>query len=117
MRFARFVPLALGCFPIFQEGYHGDDERTGRNYFDAKDQRGKDDARKAIDTAFRLSLPKETVLYFAVDWDFVNDRVTDLIIPYFKGVHDYMRFRGNPYRIGVYGPRNICSRVSDTSMF
>ena len=40
-------------------------------------------------------------------------QITNTIIPYFKALYEYMsdenKTRG--YKVGVYGARNICSRV------
>lgn len=46
-------------------------------------------------------------------YDAVNDEVTSHILPYFRSVKEQMGKLGSPYKIGVYGPRNACSRVSE----
>lgn len=48
-----------------------------------------------------------------VDYDFNNDQTTDMIIPHFQGIIEYIRQNGNKYLVGCYGPRNICKRISD----
>ncbi|ADI12918.1 hypothetical protein SBI_09800 [Streptomyces bingchenggensis BCW-1] len=52
-------------------------------------------------------------IYFAVDYDAVNDKVTSYILPYFRSIKEQMGRLGSPYKIGVYGPRNACSRISE----
>ncbi|MFD0069468.1 glycoside hydrolase domain-containing protein, partial [Streptomyces sp. NPDC127574] len=39
--------------------------------------------------------------------------VTDSVLPHFKGIEDAIADDGNRFAIGVYGPRNVCTRVSE----
>lgn len=95
----------LRLFPIFQE--------TGNTagYFN-KSQGGLD-GEQGVKAALSYGFPENTTIYFAVDFDAVDDEVTSNILPYFRGVK-YAIDNYNPrnYKIGVYGARNICSRVS-----
>ena len=71
-----------------------------------------------VDNAYKyansLSIPAGTVIYFAVDCDPLDTEITSNIIPYFKKVFENMRDEKNSkFRIGIYGTRNVCTRVSD----
>ncbi|MFM9607423.1 glycoside hydrolase domain-containing protein [Streptomyces niveiscabiei] len=37
--------------------------------------------------------------------------VTDHVLPHFRGIRDIMNEHGQGYLTGIYGPRNVCSRV------
>ncbi len=93
----------LRFFPIYQ---------TSANYLEYfTPQQGATDAQKATDAAATLGLPKNTIIYFAVDFDCLDYQITDNVIPYFKRVHEEMADSG--YRVGIYGTRNACTRVSN----
>jgi peptidoglycan hydrolase-like protein with peptidoglycan-binding domain len=94
----------LRCFPIYQT--YGD----SADYFRA--DQGAADALAAIDRARFYGFKAGTRIYFAVDFDALDHEVTERIIPHFRGIKDTMEQYGSVYRIGVYGPRNICSRVA-----
>lgn len=71
-----------------------------------------------VDNAYKyansLCIPAGTVIYFAVDCDPLDTEITSNIIPYFKKVFENMRDEKNSkFRIGIYGTRNVCTRVSD----
>lgn len=93
----------LRFFPIFQGG------GTSSSYF--TEERGIEDAQKAITAAQNLGLPKDTIIYFAVDFDALDYQITSNILPYFKKVHDELS--GSAYKTGIYGVRNVCTRVSN----
>ena len=93
----------LRFFPIFQTaGYYN-------SYF-SKEQ-GEIDALSAIDAANKLGIPSGTIIYFAVDYDCMDYQVTSNVIPYFKKVSEEMADSG--YKVGIYGTRNTCTRVSN----
>lgn len=98
----------LKVFPIYQTvGDH-------LEYFSSA--QGTSDAFTAINNAKKLGFPIGTTIYFAVDFDAVDNEVTTNILPYFKAIHSYFNRILNlnkGYFIGVYGPRNICSRVTE----
>jgi peptidoglycan hydrolase-like protein with peptidoglycan-binding domain len=101
---ATIAANGLRCFPIYQT--FGD----SASYFRA--DQGASDALAAIDRARFYGFKAGTRIYFAVDFDAMDHEVTERVIPYFRGVKDTMQQYGSVYAIGVYGPRNICSRVS-----
>lgn len=95
----RILSYGLKYFPIFQE--------VGTNESNYTYQKGKESAERAISAAIRHGIPS-TVIYFAVDFDAMDYQVTNSILPYFKGVSEHM---GTAYKVGIYAPRNVCTRV------
>ncbi|MGP3946159.1 glycoside hydrolase domain-containing protein [Streptomyces sp. 6N106] len=95
----------LRCFPIYQT--FGRDA-SGFNY-----TAGNAAAIAAANAADDHGFKDGTRIYFAVDFDAYDYEVTDNVLPHFKGIVDGMAIAGNRYKIGVYGPRNVCIRVSE----
>ena len=93
----------LKFFPIYQSS------AKYLEYFTP--QQGADDAQKAKKAATELGLPENTIIYFAVDFDCLDYQITNNVIPYFERVHNEMADSG--YRVGIYGTRNACMRVSN----
>ncbi|MEH6972267.1 glycoside hydrolase domain-containing protein [Bacillus sp. JJ675] len=103
----------LRVFPIYQDGGYES------SYF--VQNQGTTDAYAAVNAAQGLGFPSGTTIYFAVDFDAYDYEVTDKIIPYFneiKAAFDKMQSIPNSpkYKIGVYGPRNICIRTADAGL-
>ncbi|WP_406059171.1 DUF1906 domain-containing protein [Streptomyces sp. NBC_01077] len=94
----------MRCFPIYQTWARSVD------YYSVA--QGVADCMNAAFKAEEHGFKPGSRIYFAVDYDAVNDEVSSHILPYFKSVRDQMNRLGSPYRIGVYGPRNACARVS-----
>lgn len=93
----------LRFFPIYQ---------TSSNkveYFTP--EKGISDAQSAIEAADNLGLPADTIIYFAVDFDAMDYQITGSVIPYFEKVYDEVS--KSSYKVGVYGARNVCTRVSN----
>ncbi|MEV8331653.1 glycoside hydrolase domain-containing protein [Streptomyces niveus] len=101
---ATIKEYGLRCFPIYQTWARSVD------YYSP--EQGVADCRNAAFKAEEHGFKQDSRIYFAVDYDAVNDEVTSHILPYFRSVRDEMARLGSPYKIGVYGPRNACSRVS-----
>ncbi|MFC8421506.1 glycoside hydrolase domain-containing protein [Streptomyces sp. NPDC057236] len=101
---ATIKEYGLSCFPIFQTWSRSAD------YF--SHNQGTIDAFRAIEWARYHGFKAGTIIYFAVDYDAMDGEVTDYVIPHFRGI---MRTVGenSGYRVGIYGPRNVCQRVSD----
>ena len=101
--------VGLKVFPIYEDGGYELSHFTSEN--------GLTDAQKAIDAALDLGLPQGTTIYFAVDFDALDEDITNNILPYFSSVKDQFDSYYNndfaTYTIGVYGARNICNRVSN----
>lgn len=93
----------LTVFPIYQ--------RSGDGIEHFNEAQGASDARDAHAAATGYGFNVGTIIYFAVDFDAVDGQVTTNIIPYFRAVYNKMQSLGGKYRIGIYGPRNVCSRV------
>ncbi|MDS0527255.1 DUF1906 domain-containing protein [Clostridium sp. SHJSY1] len=93
----------LSVFPIFEYG-------NKLSYFNK--QQGIADGKAAYTAADNLGFKLGSLIYFCVDFDAVDEDVTKAIIPYFKGIQEAFSVLGNPYGIGVYGPRNACKRIA-----
>ncbi|MBR1734066.1 MAG: DUF1906 domain-containing protein [Alphaproteobacteria bacterium] len=102
--FADITKAGLRLVPIFQE-------KGGHEISSFCVAQGKIDAKIAIKAAYKLGLPKGSVIYFSVDCDPLKKQISEKIIPYFKGVNSCMKQSG--YRVGIYGTRLTCSMVSD----
>lgn len=98
----------LSVFPIYQDGGYELD------YFKNPTQ-GSIDAQTAILAAERIGVPAGTTIYFAVDFDCYGYQVDTFIIPYFAHINMFFNsFRNKKkYKAGIYGPRYVCSKVSD----
>ncbi|MGC5365064.1 glycoside hydrolase domain-containing protein [Streptomyces sp. DT24] len=95
----------LRCFPIYQT--------YGRGKSSFSMPQGTADAISAVMHAERHGFRPGTRIYFAVDFDAIDDEVTKNVIPHFQGINDGIESTGGKYLVGVYGPRNVCSRVSE----
>lgn len=101
----------LCVFPIYQDGgYYLD-------YFKNSTQ-GTNDAQIAISAAQRIGVPANTTIYFAVDFDCYGEQIDSLIIPYFRRIKTVFNSQKNPknYRIGIYAPRYVCTKVSEAGL-
>lgn len=96
----------LRIFPIQQSS------ANTPSYFTT--EQAKYDVKDAYYHARKLELPTGTVIYFAVDCDPQDTDITNYIIPYFQKINTVMSTVYNSkYRIGIYGTRNVCTRVSN----
>lgn len=73
---------------------------------------GSTDGENAIFKAKELGLPENTIIYFAVDFDALDENVTNNILPYFSAIKDKFLELDSGYNIGIYAPRNVCSKVA-----
>ena len=97
----------LRVFIIYQDGGHK------KEYFQNNPiSRGNQDAEIANKTSLSLGLPKNTIIYFACDYDFLDYEINDLLIPYFEGIYNKFHELNSIYQIGVYGSRNLCTKLS-----
>ncbi len=101
---ATIKQYGLRCFPIYQTWSRSAD------YFSYA--RGCVDASNAVEWARIHGFKPGSLIYFAVDYDAMDAEVTEYVIPYFQGVHTTVDELSG-YRVGIYGPRNVCQRVSD----
>lgn len=98
----------LRVFPIYQNG------GAAASYFNYS--QGRLDAEKAIKAAQSLHIPNDTIIYFAVDYDFTEALALERVIPHFKGINEVIDASPINYKIGVYGARNICSLVCERGL-
>ncbi|WP_250213316.1 glycoside hydrolase domain-containing protein [Acrocarpospora catenulata] len=73
---------------------------------------GVADAFAAIEWAGAHGFLAGTRIYFAVDFDALDHQVTSNVIPHFRGIKETISEHAGQYQIGIYGPRNVCSRVA-----
>ena len=98
----------LRVFPIYQDG------GASASYFSY--EQGRIDADLAIEAALDLAIPENTIIYFAVDFDFTEDQVRDKIVDHFTGIKEIFYQKSANYRIGIYGARNTCSIICDKDL-
>ncbi len=96
------LKAGLRFFPIYQTSSNSE------SYFTP--EKGISDAQSAITAADALGLPADTIIYFAVDFDAMDYQITNSVIPYFEKVSE--EIAKSRYKVGVYGARNVCSRVA-----
>jgi peptidoglycan hydrolase-like protein with peptidoglycan-binding domain len=100
---ATIFGAGLRVFPIYQTS------GGSAGYF--TEQQGARDASLALAAASEYGFERGTTIYFAVDFDALDTDVTDHVIPHFRALAQAMNLYGNPYRVGVYGARNVCTRL------
>jgi len=94
----------LSVFAIYQ------DNSSSASYY--THAQGQSDAQKAYDAAYNLGIPYSETIYFTVDYDAIDVEVTSNVIPYFQGINEIIDSYPHTYKVGIYGPRNVCTRVS-----
>ncbi|WIX91162.1 glycoside hydrolase domain-containing protein [Amycolatopsis sp. DG1A-15b] len=94
----------LRCFPIYQT--------FGRDAASFGYAAGRAAGYAAMNAAQDHGFRNGTRIFFSVDFDALDDDVTLNVLPHFKGIVDSLADAGNPYLVGIYGPRNVCSRVA-----
>lgn len=100
----------IRIFPIFQRSGEGI-SATHVGYFTSSQAIA--DARDAIQAALRLGFHSGTIIYFAVDYDAYDAQVTNVLLPFFRTLSSTFRSMNyGGFRIGIYGPRNVCTRIS-----
>ncbi|WP_433796660.1 glycoside hydrolase domain-containing protein [Actinoplanes sp. CA-252034] len=94
----------LRVFPISQyDGRSIDNFTYSTGYLHGK---------RAHERAVGHGFNRGTVIYFAVDFDATDDQIDSNILPYFHGVQAALAEMGRRYVAGVYGSRNVCTRVT-----
>ena len=70
------------------------------------------DAESANTYANSLKLQFGAIIYFAVDYDATDYEITNKVLPYFRQLYaTFMDKCKGKYRVGVYGTRNLCTRI------
>ena len=67
----------------------------------------------ASSLARKHRLPEGTIIYFAVDMDVYEEDIESNIIPFFEGINSSL---DTNYKIGVYGPREVCNQLSSRGL-
>lgn len=98
----------LTVFPIFQT--------QGSRVEDFSYAQGMSAAEEAYQAANSYGFKKDTIIYFAVDFDALGYQIIDNIMPHFEGINQKLKDLGAKYRVGVYGPRSVCISVSDNGL-
>lgn len=98
------LDAGLRFFPIFQY--------NGRELWNFTYEKGFDQGRIAHQKAVEYRIPPDTCIYFAVDYDAMDSEIDSNIKPYFEGVKAAFEDQDYRYDFGVYGSRNVCSRIS-----
>ncbi len=106
---ATIFAAGLTTVPIYQ------------NYNDSSDDftpaQGEIQGRAAVLRARQLGFKAGAIIYFAVDYDATGDEITSLIIPFFEAVKRGVESsRTVTYQIGIYGTRNVCTRVTNAGI-
>lgn len=93
--------VGLKVFPIMQ--------KSGGDVLSFNGVAGAIDGHEAYEAARVFGFPVGTTIYFAVDYDALVADIPNAIIPYFAAAKIELK---NFYKIGVYGPRMVCSELA-----
>jgi peptidoglycan hydrolase-like protein with peptidoglycan-binding domain len=100
----------LDTFPIYQEWNDAASEFADPEY-------GYTQGAAAVLRARQLGFPDGTTIYISVDYDATNDEIDALIIPYYRRVKDaFAETKLVRYKLGVYGTRNVCTRLTEAGI-
>lgn len=97
----------LRVLPIYQD--------NARQLSDFTYSQGYQHALNAHALASGYGFNRGTVVYFAVDYDATQEEIESAIVPYFYGVQAGLAYNGKKYVHGVYGSRNVCTNVTETT--
>ncbi len=95
-----------------------EDSPTSKTYF--SNDRGKSDGKSAYAYAQDINQPRDSAIYFAVDYDATMADIEGPIIQYFNGVYDGLKDSANAkpiYKIGVYGSGATCDYLRKNLSF
>jgi len=98
----------LSVFPIYQE--------VGSSVGNFSYTAGLEAGYRADRAARQHGVPAGTTIYFAVDFDPTDDQITSAVLPHMRGVDAALTRRGDRYRAGIYGTRNVCQTVTDAGL-
>lgn len=92
--------------PVFQN------YNNGSEYFTYA--LGYDHGQQAAIRARQLGFNAGIIIFFAVDYDATGAEASSIVLDYFDGVRDGLSISASyPYRVGVYGTRNVCRIVHE----
>lgn len=92
----------LKLFVIYQD--------NNRQISDFTFDKGIIAAVEASNAAKEKGIPKDSIIYFAVDMDVYEDQIDSNIKDFFRGINHSI---DTNYKVGIYGPRKVCSRISE----
>lgn len=101
----NILNAGLNVFPIYETGSYQ------TSYFSAA--QGTSDAVAAVEACRNFGIPEGTTIYFTVDYDMEGYQITSLVLPYFEAIYNKFNDAQLNYNIGIYGSRNVCSKVID----
>lgn len=101
---ATIIAGGLSVYPIYQTS------GVTAGYFSAI--QGYADGLDAVTWARYHGFKAGTRIYFAVDFDALDYQVTDNVLPHFEAISRAVRIYGSEFKVGIYGARNVCSRVA-----
>lgn len=79
-------------------------------------ERAQYDASRALEAANVLGIPENAIIYFAVDFDALGYEIDNQIKTYFQELNRVFAESELQYRIGVYGPRLLCQKMSQENL-
>lgn len=80
---------------------------VGNNSSSFSEKIGIRNAERALALAKELKQPQGSAIYFAVDYEALNDM--DKVVAYFQAIKN--KFNGSGYKIGVYGNGMVCNKI------
>lgn len=101
----------LKVFPIYQESNNSVD------CFSYK--LGQGQAFNALKNALAYGFLDDTIIYFPVDFDATESQLNNEVTDFFRGInYHFSNQNKNPlhYQVGIYGPRQICQKISDDNL-
>ncbi|SEJ19436.1 Peptidoglycan-binding (PGRP) domain of peptidoglycan hydrolases-containing protein [Lachnospiraceae bacterium A10] len=79
--------------------------------------KAEEEAKDAYTRLVNLKFPNGTVFYVSVDFDASDANITNAIVPYFKKFKSvFAGVNKRNYKIGVYGPRYVCSVLAKNQL-
>lgn len=88
---------------------------TSASYFSSS--RGTSDAKQAIAGATNIGQPKNTPIYFAVDYDASAADVVGNIEQYVTAIIAEFNRQNNPYKVGLYGSGAVLEHFRNRVMY
>lgn len=104
----RIFAAGLRTFPIMQE--------SNTSVEDFTNEVGVDHGFQALRRLRQLGFKSGATVFFAVDFDALDEQITTSVIPYFQGIAGYLHSTSVNYQVGVYGTRNVCARVIEAGL-
>lgn len=94
----------LKLFPIHQR-YN--DSANSMTY-----EAGTTQGLEALERGRVLGLPKDSLIFFSVDFDPVGEIIYGSVLTFFQGINDIMKLGiRRKFRVGIYGTRNVCQVI------